>query len=135
MTMRPSPFCGTTRKRASGARVQGEREPLPPPPPPPPPPPGTSQERTAPSQVLPNRGRADGRAGADGAELHAGHAGVFEDDYLLGTGGGRTYDVAQDGQRFLIIKEGGGDDDTSAQPQIIVVLNWHEELKRLVPVD
>ena len=31
---------GTTIKRASGARVQGEREPLPPPPPPPPPPPG-----------------------------------------------------------------------------------------------
>ena len=60
---------------------------------------------------------------------------LFEDDYLLGTGGGRTYDVAQDGQRFLIIKEGGGDDDTSAQPQIIVVLNWFEELRRLVPTN
>ncbi len=60
---------------------------------------------------------------------------LFEDDYLLGTGGGRTYDVAQDGQRFLIIKEGGGAEDTSAPPQIIVVQNWHEELKRLVPVD
>ncbi len=36
--------------------------------------------------------------------------------------------MAQDGQRFLIIKEDGGDDDTSAQPQIIVVLNWFEEL-------
>ncbi len=41
---------------------------------------------------------------------------LFEGDYVLEVGG-RSYDVAPDGQRFLIIKEGGGDDDTSAQPQ------------------
>ncbi len=44
--------------------------------------------------------------------------------------GGRTYDIAPDGQRFLMIKEG-----KDATPRIIVVQNWHEELKRLVPVD
>jgi hypothetical protein len=47
---------------------------------------------------------------------------------------GRTYDVALDGQRFLMIKEGGGTDQTAAPPQIIVVQHWTEELKRLVPI-
>jgi serine/threonine-protein kinase len=43
------------------------------------------------------------------------------------------YDVAADGRRFLMIKganEGSGPPDA----QVIVVRNWHEELKRLVPV-
>jgi hypothetical protein len=45
---------------------------------------------------------------------------------------GRTYDIAPDGQRFLMIKEGGA--DQAATPRsLIVVLNWVEELKRLVP--
>jgi serine/threonine-protein kinase len=44
-----------------------------------------------------------------------------------------TYDVASDGRRFLMIK--GPDDATTARDaQIVVVRNWHEELKRLVPV-
>ena len=38
-----------------------------------------------------------------------------------------------DGQRFLMIKEGGGSDQTAAPPQLIVVQHWVEELKRLVP--
>jgi len=41
---------------------------------------------------------------------------------------GRQYDVTSDGQRFLMIKQG----DASAR--IVVVENWHQELKRLVPV-
>jgi hypothetical protein len=45
---------------------------------------------------------------------------------------GRTFDLSPDGQRFLMIKEGGGDQTTTPQ-QIIVVQNWREELKRLVP--
>jgi serine/threonine-protein kinase len=45
---------------------------------------------------------------------------------------GRTYDIAPDGQRFLMIKEGGGSEQTAA-PQLIVVQHWLEELKRLVP--
>jgi hypothetical protein len=39
------------------------------------------------------------------------------------------YDISPDGQRFLMIKAGGG------QGQINVVLKWFEELKRLVPID
>jgi eukaryotic-like serine/threonine-protein kinase len=53
------------------------------------------------------------------------------------TGGGvftaRQYDVSPDGQRFLMIKEGGGTDQTATPPQIIVVQHFDEELKRLVP--
>jgi len=41
------------------------------------------------------------------------------------------YDISPDGQRFLMIKEA---DEEEGQPgQINVVLNWFEELKRLVP--
>jgi hypothetical protein len=44
---------------------------------------------------------------------------------------GRTYDIAADGQRFLMLKQGGAD-QTSAPPQVIVVQHWVEELTRLV---
>ena len=39
------------------------------------------------------------------------------------------YDVSLDGQHFLMIES----DDESASRQVRVVLNWFEELKRLVP--
>lgn len=45
---------------------------------------------------------------------------------------GRSYDISPDGQRFLMIKEGGAD-GTGAPASIIVVQHWVEELKRLVP--
>ena len=48
---------------------------------------------------------------------------------------GPTYDISPDGQRFLMIKEGGGTDQTDAPPQLIVVQHWTEELKRLVPTN
>jgi hypothetical protein len=48
---------------------------------------------------------------------------------------GRTYDVSPDGQGFLMIKEGGGADQTVAPTQIVVIQNWVEELKRLVPTN
>jgi eukaryotic-like serine/threonine-protein kinase len=51
----------------------------------------------------------------------------------LNTHNGRTYDISSDGQRFLLIKEDGGSEQTAAPPQIIVVQHWIEELKRLVP--
>ena len=52
---------------------------------------------------------------------------VFEGPYFLGTSVA-NYDISPDGQRFLMIKEEEGQQD-----QINVVLNWFEELKRLVP--
>jgi serine/threonine-protein kinase len=45
---------------------------------------------------------------------------------------GRSYDISPDGQRFLMIKEGGAE-ETAAPASIIVVQHWVEELKRLVP--
>jgi eukaryotic-like serine/threonine-protein kinase len=55
--------------------------------------------------------------------------------YYTGAGAfaARQYDVSPDGQRFLMIKEGGGTDQAAAPPQIIIVQHWTEELKRLVP--
>ena len=46
---------------------------------------------------------------------------------------GRTYDVSKDGQRFLMIKQGGASDAGATPTSIVVVQNWIEELKRLVP--
>jgi hypothetical protein len=44
----------------------------------------------------------------------------------------RTYDVSPDGKRFLVIKEAASLAD--APPvDVVVVRNWFEELKRLVP--
>ena len=42
-----------------------------------------------------------------------------------------NYDVTPGGQRFLMIQPGEGE----AATQINVVLNWFEELKRLVPTN
>ncbi len=56
---------------------------------------------------------------------------VFEGPYF-GAGGGRSYDVSPDGERFLMIKDVGG---SAATPQIIIVENWLEELKRLAPTE
>jgi hypothetical protein len=51
--------------------------------------------------------------------------------YPGGTGG-RTFDVAPDGRRFLMIQQR----DSAPQPpvtHVVLVQNWLEELKRLVP--
>ena len=55
-----------------------------------------------------------------------------------GDNAGRTYDIAPDGQRFLMLKAGavGDADDLVAGPtQIIVVQHWFEELKARVPTN
>jgi len=54
---------------------------------------------------------------------------VFEVPYLPDPFGTSNYDISPDGQRFLMLIE----DTAQAQGQINVVLNWFEELKRLVP--
>ena len=46
----------------------------------------------------------------------------------------RSYDVARDDQRFLMIKDTAADQTSTSTPaSMVVVLNWFEELKRLVP--
>jgi hypothetical protein len=46
----------------------------------------------------------------------------------------RMSDISPDGQPFLLMKPEAGS-AASARPQIMVVQNWFEELKRLVPVN
>jgi serine/threonine-protein kinase len=43
---------------------------------------------------------------------------------------GRSFDVSADGQRLLMIKPSAQQDDNAPPPQLVVVLNWIEELKR-----
>ena len=47
---------------------------------------------------------------------------------------GRAYDIPLDGKRFLMIKEGTPADETEPT-RVILIQNWTDELKRLVPVD
>jgi dipeptidyl aminopeptidase/acylaminoacyl peptidase len=64
-----------------------------------------------------------------GASLHAGSPRLlFAGDYGLNTG----YDVAPDGQRFLMVKSSSS---TQQMPpnQLTFVVNWFEELKQRVP--
>ena len=42
-----------------------------------------------------------------------------------------NYDVSSDGQRFLMIRQ----DEPPAVGKITLVLNWFEDLKRLVPTN
>ncbi len=60
----------------------------------------------------------------------------FYNDTAGGVGFGRTYDVSLDDERFLMMKaftsSTGGE---VIRPQIIVVQNWFEELRRLVPTN
>ncbi len=55
--------------------------------------------------------------------------------YIAPTGSPRPqYDVTADGQRFLMLAPLPGESLTD-QSRIVVVQNWFEELKRLVPVN
>jgi Tol biopolymer transport system component len=61
---------------------------------------------------------------------------LFEGPYVnerSDPGGGPTYALAPDGRRFLMMKEQEAPEGSSGQTQIVVILNWAEELKRLVP--
>lgn len=59
---------------------------------------------------------------------------VVKQGYFTNQGGfpARSYDVAPDGQKFLMIKQTGGLDQDKAPARLIVVQHWIEELKRLV---
>ena len=72
-----------------------------------------------------------------GAMLVAGKpAAILPPNYVVnapGTTYGRDYDVAADG-RFLMIKNDGPRDAQPAGSSLIVIHNWSEELRRVVPV-
>ena len=62
---------------------------------------------------------------------------LIKEGYVTVPGGnpGRTYDISPDGQRFLLIKAGGGSEQAAAPITLIVVQHFDEELKRLVPTN
>jgi serine/threonine-protein kinase len=47
-------------------------------------------------------------------------------------GGPRSYDLHPDSKRFLMVK--GTTNDASGSSRLVLIQNWHEELKRLVPI-
>ncbi|MBI3048649.1 MAG: protein kinase [Acidobacteria bacterium] len=47
----------------------------------------------------------------------------------------RHYDVSPDGRRFLMLKTAQATDDATSFRSLVVVQNWTEELKRLVPAN
>jgi serine/threonine-protein kinase len=51
------------------------------------------------------------------------------------SGTGRSYDVSEDGRRFLMIKQADAERADLPPSHIVVVLNWFDELRRLVPVN
>jgi Tol biopolymer transport system component len=55
---------------------------------------------------------------------------LFKGNYHQGAIYGRNYDIAPDGRRFVMLKEL---DPESVPQNINIILNWFEELKRLVP--
>ena len=63
----------------------------------------------------------------------AGNPTVISQVATLPTSGHRNYDVSLDGRRFLIITNAVRKDGLSNPVQLNLVLNWNEELKRLVP--
>ncbi len=69
---------------------------------------------------------------AEGTTLTFGSAEVLWDNsYYLGLG--RSYDVAEDGERLLMIKDDPSLAARRGAADIVIVRNWFEQLKRLVP--
>ena len=61
--------------------------------------------------------------------------GLFEARYLFWTPTRRRpFDISPDGERFLMIREGQLASESTAGSQIVVVLNWFEELNNRAPV-
>ena len=58
---------------------------------------------------------------------------LFEGNYFSG-GSGRNYDIAPNGERFLMITQSGTTDDASTPTRIVVVENWLDELAQRVPL-
>lgn len=56
---------------------------------------------------------------------------LFSRPYYLGLG--RTWDISQDGERFLMVKSAAATLEATANGQIVIVQHWFEELKARVP--
>jgi len=68
---------------------------------------------------------------SNGNELTLGEGNPIIDWIYSRAAIGRRYDVSQDDRQFLAIKPS----DSRVRPRIIIVQNWFEELKQLVPAE
>jgi hypothetical protein len=57
---------------------------------------------------------------------------LFDGPFYVGVNP-RTYDIAPDGQRFLMIKNQSVDQPNTPPASLTVVEHWTEELKQKVP--
>jgi hypothetical protein len=55
--------------------------------------------------------------------------------HFAGSGPGNVVDLSPHGKQFVTLLVPPRPDKTTEQDQVKVVLNWHEELKRRVPVN
>ena len=69
-----------------------------------------------------------------GTTLVAGRPQVLFEFPMFTTGGSQPYDIAPDGQ-FLFIQRGQANGGVATERNLILVQNWFEELKRLVPTN
>jgi hypothetical protein len=62
---------------------------------------------------------------------------LFQGPYYISSGGSPRpqYDVTADGQRFLLLASVPGTNASVARPRMVVIQNWFDELKRLVPTN
>ena len=74
-------------------------------------------------------------AGDDGSALTVGTAEFLFDYLYRAARGSHNYALSPDDQRLLMIKREGTSRDGDTPTQIILVQNWFEELKRLVPTN
>lgn len=68
----------------------------------------------------------------DGATFASSNRTALLDWPYRADGQGRTYDVSLDGQQFLAIKPVVSADPEESSNQIVIILNWTEELNRLL---
>ena len=84
-----------------------------------------------PNRIMSVTVRPESREGRRSALLLGRPTVVVEGPYASPGNSGRHYDVSPDGERFLLIRDAEGVDATV--PRLNVVLNWFDELRRLVP--
>jgi serine/threonine-protein kinase len=68
-----------------------------------------------------------------GPTFHTGPPTTLVTSAYAAPGPWRSYDVSPDGERFLVMKDGAGKPQDLLATGFVVVQNWFEELRRLVP--
>jgi serine/threonine-protein kinase len=60
---------------------------------------------------------------------------LFENSFVVPQQMWSVYDISPDGQRFLMFNTADVDTETEQRREVVIVENWVEELKRLVPTE